>query len=436
MLIRRQNQAIIEKSFTSSWITVLLGPRRVGKTTLVNEFGQKCEPNSWITLNFDDLALKTRIEGGGLEKYIEEKALRKVGSQPKIIVAIDEAQKCPAAFEQIKILYDRYKDKDVIKFILTGSAMLNLHQLSAESLAGRVQIYYLRGFNLRETAAYQANQVSELISPLDLIFSGKTDNLQATISELSPWQSRLLTALDWQLIWGNFPEILNLENDDERLNYLANYLQTYLEKDVREITSITDLALYRKMIDIIAQQTGSVKDDTRILNTLNCNRETLKKYRDFLEATLLYQEIYPFILSPLKRLVKSPKCYLLNNGLISYVTDIANINILETTGIVGARLENWLLTELQIALDRIPRNGRIYFWRTSSGAEVDFVVQFGTKVFPFEVTHNKHIERKKIRNLSTFLQAEKVDVGYYVYHGDYKFDPELRIHFLPIWTIG
>ena len=174
----------------------------------------------------------------------------------------------------------------------------------------------------------------------------------------------------------------------EKIIYLNNYIQTYLEKDVRAIESITNLTLYRHIMVMFAEQTGSIRDDKKIVDALSCSRDTLKKYRGYLEATLLYREIYPYISCTVKRLVKTPKGYLMNNGLVSILTGLIQIQVLNKSGLIGHRLENWLLNELSAWLSRHPLRSEIYFWRTETGAEVDFVIERKPHIYPFEVTYN------------------------------------------------
>ena len=422
-------------------VSAILGPRRVGKTTLVKNFINENPQNLWVTLNMDVLSEQQEIEKIGLAQKIERMTTQKIGANKKIWVAIDEAQKYPALFNQIKTLYDQFKDKNAIKFILTGSGVLNLHQLSAESLAGRIELYHLYPFTTRETCSLlypQNNPPDSLSLPiLDLIFANPpTLDLQTQLDMLSPFQTLLENSLHTQLIWGGLPEVLQETNLEVRIKYLGNYLQTYLEKDVRALSTITDLALYHKLMQIIAQQTGSVRQNKKITDVLACKSETLKKYRGFLEATLLYQELYPFINSSLKRLTKSPKGYLSDNGLISYLTDIYDMNILTQTGLIGARLENWLLNEIQVTLKRSPRISNLYFWQTSAGREIDFIIQKGNLIFPFEVTYGAKPTIEKIRNLQAFMLAEKVARGFYVYNGEYRYDAKTNIYFIPAWAVG
>jgi uncharacterized protein len=437
MYIQRSNQTVIYQSLARPFVTALLGSRRVGKSTLVKEYAIQYITDPTVFLNMDIREERLRVENSQLKSMIEERTQQQIGKGKKIWVIIDEAQKCPLLFDQVKILYDQFKDKDTIKFILTGSGFLSLHQLSAESLAGRIELYYLREFGLKETTLLNTNKSLPNESILDIAYQGNIQQLEKAIHSISPFRPLNETSLQEQLIWGGLPEVLQESDSSVRMTYLGNYLQTYLEKDIRAITTITDINLYQKLMEVIAEQTGSVRQDKKIIEALDCSRDTLKKYRGFLLATLVYQEIYPFINSSLKRIVKSPKGYLLNNGLISYLTNIDNLNILEKSGLVGHRFENWFLKELQIWLDRTIKRNKLYYWRTSGGTEIDFVVDIKPDIFPFEISYSKRIQDKKIKNLKSFLaDYPKAKIAYYIYLGDFHYDPHAKICFLPAWVIS
>ncbi len=437
MYKQRINHLVIEKSIENQFISVILGPRRVGKTYFIENYAAHHTNRLWVFLNMDRMEQRKRVNELQLNAMISESAKQYIGMGAKIWVVIDEAQKSPEIFDQIKIIYDQYKDQNKIKFIITGSAVLSLHQFSAESLAGRIELHHLQEFTLRETTLFREKTV-----PTDSILDALTDVENTTllsdrIQHLLPFKPSLEQELAQLLVWGGFPELLTIPTAQEKIIYLNNYLQTYLEKDVRSIETITDLNLYRNMLDIIAEQTGSVRDDQRVTMALGCTRDTLKKYRGYLEATLLFTDIYPYIGNALKRLVKSPKGYLLNNGLISLLTGITDLNLLQKSGMIGHRLENWFLNELNAWNERSPLRQHINYWRTSSGIEVDFVIVKKPYVFPFEITYNSNIENKKIRSLKTFLQNEpKALWGYYIYRGEFAIDKENRIIFIPCWAVA
>lgn len=426
----------IYTSFEGPYITAVLGPRRVGKSTLVQRYLSQHPGRRWAKLNMDRLVERQRCIKGDLPALIQEKAQQLIGQTETIWVAIDEAQKCPELFEQIKILYDEYKDRPVgIKFILTGSGSLSLHQLSAETLAGRIEILYLRSFSVQELACLKNNRVVPKSPILDLALHAPLEIAHA-VQQISPYKLLLDGALQHALVWGGLPEAALLHSDEAILVYLGNYLQTYLEKDVRAVEEITNLPVYQRLIETVAAQTGSVRDDKKVLESIGCARDTLKKYRGYLLATLMYEEIYPFIESPLKRLTKSPKGFLVDNGLIGFLTGIYHFEQLESTGLLGHRFENCFLQTLNAWLDQSIGKHTIYYWRTSGGVEVDFVVDKKPFILPFEVTVSAKKDAKKIKHLKEFMKNEKrAAQGFYVYQGPYEYDSKLGIHFLPAWAL-
>jgi uncharacterized protein len=438
MYILRENEKEIFESFKGDFVSALLGPRRVGKTTLVEHYINVHPERKWVQFNMDERKQRQRVANDELLLMIEETSLQKVGGREKLWVVVDEAQKCPELFDQVKILYDKFKGKNKIKFILTGSAHLNLHQLAAETLAGRIDLLRLREFNLREIARLMNREIKlERETAFNLIFNLKNfESLQELHSTIRPFQKVLNEALDQHLVWGGLPEVLEITSETGRFKYLSNYLQTYLEKDIREISTIGDLTLFENLMKVMAEQTGSVKDDQKMINALQCSRNTVQKYQGYLIATWQYVEIEPYIGKTLKRLVKSSKGYFRNNGLISYFTGIKELSILNQTGLIGHRFENWFLNELNSFMDPIGEYNKIYFWRTHSGQEVDFIVQIGEAIIPFEVTYSVQVLPKKIRNLKAFLKDNpKANFAVYLYRGPLKFDKDNEVLFLPAWMV-
>jgi len=433
--INRDLEKKLFDSFETCYITALLGPRRVGKSTVVKSYISRHPDRSWAIFNMDSLAERQRAEKGNLQAMIQEKTQHLIGQKETIWVVIDEAQKCAALFEQIKILYDSFKESPMgVKFILTGSGELSLHQFSSETLAGRIEILYLREFSLREIVGLKNNREIPKLSILDLSLENPKE-VPSAIEALSPYKPLLEQGLQTCLIWGGLPEVLLTNSEQKSLIYLGNYLQTYLEKDVRAIHEITNLNVYQQMIEVIAAQTGSIREDKRILESLGCSRETLKKYRGYLMATLMYQEIYPFIDSSLKRLTKSPKGYLIDNGLISLLTGAYDLENLKKTGLLGHRFENWFLQALNCWQDQTVGQHRIGYWRTSGGVEVDFVLDKKPQVVPFEVTVGIHKDGKKIKHLRQFMEGEsRATQGFYIYNGPYEYDEDARLHFMPAWA--
>lgn len=202
MFAERINKEAIESSFHRPFITAILGPRRVGKSLFVKHFSEKNSNLIWVFLNMDDMYQRLRVENHELEAMIIEGAKKHIGGEDKIWVVIDEAQKCPNVFDQIKILYDKYKDQEKVKFILTGSAVLSLHQLSAESLAGRIEMNHLQEFTLREAILYSEPKILKLSLFDQLDGEEPLERIGEIIRELKPYKPILEAELLKQLVWG------------------------------------------------------------------------------------------------------------------------------------------------------------------------------------------------------------------------------------------
>jgi predicted AAA+ superfamily ATPase len=149
-----------------------------------------------------------------------------------------------------------------------------------------------------------------------------------------------------------------------------------------------------------------------------------------------YREVFPYIASTVKRLVKSPKGYLINNGLVSYLTGIQDFALLNSTGLLGHRFENWILNELLTWTDSNLQSHGINYWRTSGGTEVDFILTVGDQVLPIEVTFSSQILPKKIRHLKEFMQKEsKAKWGICLYNGSFQIQKEEKIICIPAWMV-
>ena len=266
--IIRVNEKFLFDSFQRPFISAILGPRRVGKTTLCHYYQELHPEHVWVNLNMDVLGNRNRVSNEELELMIWQGARQKIGGPKKIWVFIDEAQKCPELFDQVKLIYDAHKGKNSVKFILTGSAHLNLHKLTAESLAGRVELLHLREFNLKEMTLLEHENL-ELPSEtaFDIIFNSKNpEKLKEVFLDLRPFQNLFQKSLEDHLLWGGLPETLVEKSDKYRLKYLGDYLQTYLEKDIRAIETISDLQLFQNLMKICAELTGSIRDDKNMLH--------------------------------------------------------------------------------------------------------------------------------------------------------------------------
>lgn len=437
MYVTRLNQKIIYRAFDNPFITLLIGPRRVGKTYLVQHYVGQNPARMYVSLNLDDLDTRTQIEKDQLAILIEKKLGTPLGKwEGRVFVLIDEAQKAPLLFEQIKILYDRFKNQDKIKFILTGSGALSLHHHAAETLAGRVFIYSLFPFYLEEAFHLRTNG-DELIRPFTaLMLEKKKEQLGDMILSLQPKREPLTALIHDQLIWGGFPEVLELTQEGDRKNYLSSYRQTYLEKDICALDQVGDLKSFNQLLELVASQVSSLRQDKRLYEILGISAVTFKKYLSILESTFIYFELPPFIYSSLRRLVKAPKAYLSDNGLLSYLRGLYDLEVLIKTGSIGAWFENWVIGSIRAIFSQSDSEAHFFYWRTSGHVEVDLVVQHEGQIIPIEIKYGKEWNPQMIKHLKEFLRQEKqAEYGIVIYQGDYVWNEKDKILFFPVWAL-
>lgn len=437
MFVTRLNQLKIFQAFENPFVTLLLGPRRVGKSCLVEYYFNGHPQKNLVFLNLDELEIRHAVDDGKLQQLVQNKLGFKLEElTQKVYLVVDEAQKSPALFDQIKILYDRFKNTGHFKCILTGSGSLSLSRHSSESLAGRLFSYELSPFVLQESYALRhgeqdiARPFSQLMMDAD---RSQTENL---ILSLQPIRQALEQCLQEQLIWGGFPEVLELSGAEDRKTYLANYRQTYLEKDIRSLEQVGDLRAFNQLLEMLAYQTGNLRQDKRLYDALGISPQTLSKYLSILEATCLYYEVPPYIHTPFKRLFKSTKSYLVDNGLLSFLRGIYGLDLLEGADVVGVWFENWVMGCIKTILAAQFLGPKFYFWKTTGNVEVDLILEFENHIIPIEIKYSQRPDTKKTKHLKRFLIEEpRAPFGILIYNGPYQYHPKDRILYFPAWAL-
>lgn len=440
-MIQRDFQDKYFKIIDESIITALIGPRRSGKSTFVEEYLKtKNTKNKYssVYFNFDQLSTREEIAKYGIEELIQIQ-LSSGRVKNKVLIFIDEAQKEPLVFEQIKIIYDKQKREKnkKYKFILTGSASLSIHKEISESLAGRVELLRVAPFTLSEIVRIKNISFPSNI-PVNSIFNPKTTYKQLlkemqNLSLLTSTLKRARQLINEVIEYGALPEIFEREDIEQKQRYLINYKDTYLEKDIRGEVNIGDLKSYSNLLTLLASQTGSLIVKKILKEKVGIAYNTLDRYLSVLNSTYILNELEPYIFSASRRLVKSSKCYFFDNGLLALLTGFLTFDQLLSTGLVGNRFENMVINEIIKKVKPYFPIADFYFWRSSSGKEVDLIVDFKEKVIPCEIKWTSNFKQVEINSLVSFLNDYKsADYGVVIYNGDFFLDKENKIFYLPI----
>lgn len=379
--IKRTLEASIQKASGQFPVILVTGARQVGKTTLLKKLAN--EDREYITL--DDPILRSLAEDDPaifLQRF----------SGP---VIIDEIQYAPGLLPHIKMMVD--KDWLTGQFWLTGSQQFHLMKGVSESLAGRVAIINLCGLSQRELLGDSG--ASQFI-PTD-------DRLK--LRDKSP--SLLLPEL-YQKIWlGGYPALYQ-ENAPDRDLFYSSYVQTYLQRDVRDLANVGEIGAFTRFLRASAARTGQMLNMQDLCRDADINQATGKRWLSILEASGLVFLLEPFHSNINKRLIKTRKLYFIDTGLTSWLTGWSSAETLEKGAMTGAFLETWVISEI---LKSILHNGsssigNLFYYRDKDGKEIDLLIQSNGTLYPVEIKKSASPKKEAVRHFKT-LNNLKLPIG-------------------------
>ncbi len=347
-------------------VLLLIGARQVGKTTLLKHLLEK--ENSYRTyVSLDEFGARTlALEDPELffERY----------SPP---VAIDEIQYAPILLERIKVLVDRKRKPGL--FWLTGSQHFALMKGLSESLAGRVGI--LRLFGLSQEEEYQTPRPGPFLPKA---------SLKNPLVPLKPLE------IFHRLVRGTFPA-LAISKDSPLEIFYSSYLQTYIERDVRQVSSISKLIEFERFLRLCAARVGQLLNFSDLARDTGISVSTAKEWINILVASNQIFLLSPYYTNLTKRQIKTPKLYFWDTGLASYLAGWRDAEAAFEGAMAGALFENYVLVEILKSYFHRAKEPAIYFWRTKDGQEIDFLLEEGGKLYPVEVKLTMRPKREMLR---------------------------------------
>jgi len=363
MLIPRSLIPIIsEKLRTSNKGIVIYGARQVGKTTLVNEVVK--------TLN-----LRTLTINGDQSRYLDVLSSRDLGKIRSLIegyelLFVDEAQRIPEIGLALKIILDNLP---FVKVLVTGSSSLDLASRISEPLTGRIWTYRLYA-----------------ISFLELSENQNRTELDASFEE--------------RLIYGSYPEIFSIKGDIQRREYLQTLSDAYLYRDLIEFGDIKNSSKIRDLLKLLAFQIGSQVSISELGSQLGMSKDTVARYIDLLEKSNIVFRLKGLSRNLRKEVVKMDKIYFFDLGIRNILID--NLKPLKDRNDTGQLWENFLIVERMKLLSYKQKYSSIYFWRTYTGAELDYVEEREGELFGFEFKFGKKTEKVPDGWLKAYPEAK------------------------------
>lgn len=363
-------------------IIVFTGARQVGKTTLVKQILPDYE-----YLSIEDPVLR--------KSYLNLTATIWKNQYPKAI--LDEVQKEPQLIESIKATYDMFDD---VRYVLLGSSQLLLLEKVRESLAGRCVIYELYPLTLPELATSDWND-KIILSEWQKLLNNNFDATMLLPSFLMDKRQSVKTA-SWQhyLKYGAYPALVDNEKDDEgKYIWLKNYVNTYLERDIRDLASFRDLDPFIKLQRAVAIYTGGVFNASNFARDLGVNSKTVQRYLEYLRLSYQVIILPAWERNASKRLIKAPKIHFMDNGVLQAVLQ-------KRGGINGNEFESLVISEIYKQAKNVFADISFHHLRTQDGREIDLLVETQNGYYAFEIKMADRvstIDARHLLNIETIL---------------------------------
>jgi len=342
MINRTVSETILTRIQKPGKVIILYGARQVGKTTLIREM-LKQQSARVLEISADQVQYHEILSSRNLEK------MRGLVAGYDILF-IDEAQRIPDIGINLKILYEGIPE---LRIIVTGSSSLDLAHQIKEPLTGRTWTYKLYPVSAAEWQSHAGLNTFELQQKIP----------------------------DW-LRYGMYPEVLTLDNYEDKRQYLNELTSSYLYKDILEIGNIRYPQKIRQLLSLLAYQLGNLVSIQELANTLQINRETILHYIDLLEKSFVIFTLGPYSRNLRKEITSQNKIYFYDLGIRNAL--IENFSPIDLRPDLGALWENYLLMERKKKMEYSRSYPNMYFWRTYSGAEVDYVEEKDGKVSGYE----------------------------------------------------
>jgi uncharacterized protein len=362
-------------------VLLVTGARQVGKTTFLRHLTKK--PRIYVTLD-DPLVLSLARE---------DPALFMQRFPPPVL--IDEIQYATKLLPHIKMRVDRDRKPD--QFWLTGSQQFHLMKGVSETLAGRVGMVHLLGLSRKELAGQ--SRKSGPFLPL-------ADGMQLRVASGGELALKDLYTLIWR---GAFPAVA-LHDEVDRDLFYSSYVQTYLQRDVRDLARVGDESAFVRFLRAAAARSGMLMNMAELARDAGIAFNTAKNWLSILQASGIVYLLEPYHSNLTKRLVKTPKLYFLDTGLCAYLTEWSSPGTLEAGAMSGAILETWIMAELLKSYWHNGRRASFYYYRDRDQKEIDLlIVQDGT-VYPLEFKKTASPEKKDVRHFQA-LDKLKMPIG-------------------------
>ncbi len=347
-------------------IVTILGPRQAGKTTLAK---QLLPDYAYVNLEHPETRDFARDDPKAFLAQYPDK------------VIFDEIQRLPELLSYLQVAVDSQRDNG--RYVLTGSHQLALREAIAQSLAGRTAILHLLPFS-----------IAELVDS-GLGFTKAEDYIyQGFLPRIYDQQQRPSTAY-------------------------ANYYQTYVERDVRQLINLKDVSQFQKFMKLVAGRVGQLMDYSSLAGDVGVSATTIKHWLSILEASFILYKLPPYFENFGKRVIKAPKYYFIDTGLLCFLLGIENPSQVARDPLIGQLFENLVVIDVVKSFYNKGKLDNLYFFRDSNGLEADLLLQQGRQLMPIEIKSSSTYKPELLKGLKRILElSPQMANAHLIYAGD------------------
>lgn len=384
MILKREIISAINNLVDKYPIIAVTGPRQSGKTTLLKHMFPEYR---YVSLENPDVRSFAATDPNGFLKEYSE------------YVILDEVQRVPTLFSYLQTKVD--ESKLMGQFILSGSQNFHLLQNITQSLAGRVAMFKLLPFDFQE------------LSTAGLLEESYAENL----------------------VKGFYPAIFDREIPSEI--FYSNYVQTYVQRDVSELIAIKDMRLFQNFLSLCATRAGQLLNLNSLANQCGISQPTAKAWLSALESSYILFLLPPYFKNFSKRIIKTPKLYFYDTGLLCYLLKLNNAEQIQLSDFKGALFENMMIAEYVKRMQHCNQLNDIWFWRDVAGNEVDLIIQTGQIQEAIEFKATQTIMPNLFKGLNFYEKiSEKTNLKKYLVYGGNEYQERTVATVVPWKSFG
>ncbi len=401
-MIRRTLETAIERYSTQYPVVAIVGPRQSGKTTLARHM---FPAHKYLSMeNLDIRHMAEDDPRGFLEDYGKN-------------LILDEIQRVPSLFSYLQERVDL--NESPACYVLTGSQQFLLMERITQSLAGRIITFQLYPFSFNELHGVQPDE------DLDSLFKIKPGPIKSG-EDIDIFKT---------IFTGMYPRIHDKKLEPRK--WIENYILTYIERDIRSLVNVDNLKLFENFLQTCAAMSGQLINYTSISNSIGVSQPTIKKWMSLLETSGILFILPPHHKNFRKRLVKTPKLYFADTGVLSFLLSIRTPDELKGHPLFGNIFETFIIGELYKRVYHVGEKPPFYFWRDKTGNEIDLLVDIEPELLPVEIKSSKTYSREFKSSILSWLnlKGNTSKKGFVIYRGKDVVGRKSTVTAVPWWYL-